>query len=809
LGVALARALCGAVVVTTGFLLGLSHITDSDVWTHLAHGRALVTAGGLPAHEPFTYPSTAMPYYNTEWLWGVILYAAHVAGGVPAVVGLKALLLSVVAWLLWRTAVLARTDSEEQKPLRALVAATVVLAALLAMRYRFVERPDVALMLFIAATIYALDAYALRERGRPLYALVPLTVVWANIHPSIIVAAGPFGAFVAGGLALRVLSRWRGAAIPGTPAPAQLRLVTAVGVAMVVASLVNPYGWDAITLPFRLAGSEWFTQEVGELQRPRLGDHPVAAAVGLLCVAVLLLDVRRVPIVAVLTVAPFAGLALSGVRFVFLLPLVAAPLAARGLADLLTALHGRGWRRVAGATASSAAVVATVAAGLAVSNVGPFAERTRIPGVGVDRRVVPENALAYLDRIGATGPIFNAFHFGGYVAWRDFPRRAPIVDGRAWVPAGLIEEIHFARVYPAHLDRLQRTYGFEAAVMDYVSFAGEPLDEVAPGVDAGLASPAWALVYWDDVAMVYLRRAGPLATVVARDEYRHLRPANGAAALARALESGAPVDAVMAEVSRNARDTGSAVAETLAGAVALHARDWDGALARFTSVREGPGRLYALQGEALAASGKRDFDHALRAYDRLLAETDMPMMAYQAGLVALNAGRDADAVQYLERARRGDPALAPLFPPLVEAYRRRGDADGVRDAMAALERARVLSRAREHSGRGRALLGEGRAAAAVSELEAAVTLDPVDARARAGLGHAYAALGRLNDAISTYRAALAIDPNVAAAHYGLALVDDRRGNTAAARRHFETFVRLEPRSYAAWQVRQRLGGRPR
>jgi len=145
----------------------------------------------------------------------------------------------------------------------------------------------------------------------------------------------------------------------------------------------------------------------------------------------------------------------------------------------------------------------------------------------------------------------------------------------------------------------------------------------------------------------------------------------------------------------------------------------------------------------------------------------------------------------------------------VEAYRRRGDADGVRDAIAALDRARVLSRAREHSGRGRALLREGRAATAVSELEAAVTLDPVDARARAALGHAYAALGRLDDAISTYRAALAINPNVAAAHYGLALVDDRRGNTAAARRHFETFVRLEPRSYAAWQVRQRLGDRPR
>ena len=72
-----------------------------------------------------------------------------------------------------------------------------VLTALLAMRYRFVERPDIALMLFVAATVYALDAYRLRGRRRALYLLVPMTVVWANIHPSIIVSGGPIGAFLA------------------------------------------------------------------------------------------------------------------------------------------------------------------------------------------------------------------------------------------------------------------------------------------------------------------------------------------------------------------------------------------------------------------------------------------------------------------------------------------------------------------------------------------------------------------------------------------------------------------------------------
>ena len=87
-------------------------------------------------------------------------------------------------------------------------------------------------------------------------------------------------------------------------------------------------------------------------------------------------------------------------------------------------------------------VVATAA------GVGPLTDTRKAAGVGVNTRWVPEGALRYLDARGIDGRVFNAFHFGGYIEWRDFPRRAPIVDGRGHADGGLLEEIHFARVYP-------------------------------------------------------------------------------------------------------------------------------------------------------------------------------------------------------------------------------------------------------------------------------------------------------------------------------------------------------------------------
>jgi hypothetical protein len=40
------------------------------------------------------------------------------------------------------------------------------------------------------------------------------------------------------------------------------------------------------------------------------------------------------------------------------------------------------------------------------------------------------------------------------------------------------------------------------------------------------------------------------------------------------------------------------------------------------------------------------------------------------------------------------------------------------------------------------------------------------------------------------------------AHYGLGLALEKRGEREAAKREFETYARLEPRSYLAWRLRE-------
>jgi tetratricopeptide (TPR) repeat protein len=806
------RRLVPLLPVVAAFALALTRIDDPDAFTHLALGRDLVQHRGFPATEPFTFVSPDHPYYNPEWLFDVVLYLGWLAGGTTGVVLLKAAIVAVAVWILWLDSRAWGEPSTDRAP-GLLIRAAVLTAVVLMIRHRFVERPDVALMLFLAFTIYALNAYLAAGR-RWIFALPLVEVLWTNTHPSVVVGVIPFMAVLVGGAALRVglplVARWWHWRPAGVLVPTwrQLGVVAAVLGGVLVATVLNPHGLDPLTLPFRLADRPWYRQEIFELQPPRPTLWPGPFVMAALLLLSLLTTATRLPVIPGLLALPFVRLGLSAVRFVYLLELVTAPIVARQV--LVLAGHARATlERVAiVALAAVATVVAAAAVVSTLAGAGPLIDDRKTPGFGVDARWVPEGALRYLDARAVEGRLFNAFHFGGYIAWRDFPRRVPIIDGRGQVSPSLLEEIHFARVYPRHLERLHAAYGFEAAVVDYPTYSGDAVEDVlGPDADAALASPDWALVYWDDVALVYLRRGGPHAAIVARDEYRHVKPANGPAGVERALADPARAAAMRAELERNVRETSSSIGWLLLG----HATpDPEQAIAAFLRVRDPERRFPAYQAAARAAWRQNDYRRATELYDRALAMEPAAVVLYNAGLVRVDAHDDREAVRYLSRAQRTDPNLAAVYPALIAAYRRLGDEPSARDLGPAFLAAATHARVGEQVAEAQRLLAAGKLDDADARLADALKLDATSAPALALQGYVRLAQGRLDEAERAERSALGSDPKYARAEWALAEVARRRGDEAGARRHREAFARLAPRSYDAWQVREELaaaGGR--
>src|SRR6185295_9956589 len=176
------RWLAPAIPIVSAFLLALTQIDDPDAFTHLALGRDLVQHRGFPAHEPFSFGSLDHAYYNSEWLFGVVFYLGYLVAGAAGVILLKSAIVALVAWILWldsRPADGAEADSVAGR----LVRSAVLTAVVVMMHHRFVERPDIALMVFLAFTIYALNAWT-RAGRRFIFWLPLIQIVWANTHPS-------------------------------------------------------------------------------------------------------------------------------------------------------------------------------------------------------------------------------------------------------------------------------------------------------------------------------------------------------------------------------------------------------------------------------------------------------------------------------------------------------------------------------------------------------------------------------------------------------------------------------------------------
>ena len=727
----LAGRLCACLLIASAFALGTTKIEDSDAWTHLALGREIVRQGTLPPSEPFTFPSAGMPFYNPEWLFDVVLYLSYAAAGFAGVILLKAALSALLFLILWKDSALPGGERSDRIT-TLMIRMAVLLGCLLMIRPRLVERPDLALMVFLSFTIYALNAY-LSHGSRHLYWLPALQVLWANSHPTVLVGMVPFVAFLGGGGALRLLRRWRGVDVAGTPSATQLKTVAAVFAAVLGASVVNPYGLEAVTLPFRLATSTWHTYHIIELQPPHPIHQPGPFIVTALLVATLIAMAHRIPVPAVLLVGPFVVLGLSARRFGYLLAIVAAPVLVRSLVAVAGRLDSGIGRRVMRALSAGSVVTAVAATALAVVNAGPFTDSRKLPGFGVNDLFLPEQALRYLDRVGIEGRVFNTFHWGGYLEWRDSPKRVPIIDGRGHIEPGVLWDIEFARQNAALLEQLQARYGFDVAIMAYPGGDRAEPDAFVP--------PRWALVYWDDVALVYVRRTPPLATIIDRDEYRYVDPARWVDGLLPKLADGAA--AVETEIRRNIDQTRSSAGYLLLGFARLQARAYDEAIEAFQRVRGYSAIVDAAQGLAMAHWQKGDVAGAVDYYKRLVEVYPTPVMLYNLGLALTQIGNDREAVACLERARQSDPRFAPVYPVLMNAYRRLGQGDREHDLARAHSTALTLGQAEEHLRKARQLSREGKPGDAVAEVNTSLRLNPRNPQALSHLGDIYLQQGRL------------------------------------------------------------------
>jgi hypothetical protein len=469
------------------FAMAVRTPADTDMWWHLAAGRAIVTTGHIPSVDEFSFTVRGRPWTDVQWLAQVGMYEAHALGGDVAL-ALAVAVLVVVAFVF----VYWQMDGAP------LLRGFVIVMAATAASVIWSPRPQMLSFALLGVTGYVV--YLLKwRRVNVLWVLLPVFVLWGNVHGGYALGLMLIGSVVVGETLNRVTGRGDA---PEVMTWKEMGLLAGVGILCGLALLANPYTIGAWTLPFRTVGIKVLQGYIQEWSSPdfhNLYEQPILWLLfGLL--AVVGFSGRRWDWSDLAVVVVFGYSAFLARRNVAPLALVIGPVLTRQLQPIVESVAAR-VKLPASASKDLNPVLSSTLNWLIVILVSAVVLLRGIVELSpqminrAQRQTAPVRAVEWLKQSGLTGPMYNSYNWGGYLVWA-LPREPVFVDGRTDVydDEFLREYIKVTFIHPGWQEVLDR-YGMRLALTEHDSFLATML----------ATQPGWRLAYSDDQAVIYMR----------------------------------------------------------------------------------------------------------------------------------------------------------------------------------------------------------------------------------------------------------------------------------------------------------------
>jgi len=492
------------VALVYALLAGLRTVSDFDLFWQMATGRWVAQHLAVLSTDVFSYTALGEP-----WIYpvgsGLLFYAAFLVGGYSLISWLGAVACAgAIAFLLRRSSA---------------VSAALAIVAVPALAVRTTPRADMFTVFLFAVFLSVLwERY--HNRAGTLWLLPLLMAFWVNLHLGFISGLG-IGCLYAVAEAIRLLGGQ-----PGQDATRRLKLLLAWLGALLLATLINPWGWGVYRAIFRQEAAmsvhseriaEWanITITWATVQQGLSLRDPAGSAEWLLlaaAVAVMVAVFRRQWPAAIL-LAGSLWMTMRHVRFMAELACVVVVVGGAVLTAELTQLDRRFHdKRLKALLACGLAAILILLAGLRsvdlVSN-RHYLSQDEITSFGAGLSWwFPDRAMDFITRENLPAQVFNNYEEGGFLLWRLAPGYSDYIDGRA-IPFGpeALSRLQQLLVSPPDSPLWQRTadfYGIDTVVFSLARLGG--LKYVSGVLPLYCNSESWRPVYLDEVSVVFVRR---------------------------------------------------------------------------------------------------------------------------------------------------------------------------------------------------------------------------------------------------------------------------------------------------------------
>ena len=469
-------------VFLLSFFFASRPISDPDFWFHLRIGQFIVQHVQVPRVEIFSCTNLGQPYVAHGWLSGVIFYLIYSHFGQNLLIFIFAVLTALAFWIIFKR-------SSEHIFTRGMA----VLLGVWTVLPNIGVRPRVFTLLLATCYFQILSRYLTESDSKRLWWLVPLMVLWVNLHGAFLIGLVFIGLTIAG----VILDTWIGRQ---TAAVVWIRVKPLLMVLVVcaLAALINPYGTriysqvlSVLTSPiYQYVGADWLAPDFHESEL-----RPLIALI-LLTTAVLVLSPKRVRPSQLLFFLATLYMTFKMQRNAIVFAVIATSLLADYSGALWESLFSRAPRK---STSVSNGLRPPVLNLLLLLPLLLFVIKVvKVVYVPPTQQmaVVPLNAVQYLKDNGIQGCTFTEPNiWADYLIWAT-PANPVYIDGRDVYPTQFVKEyveiIQGQRDWRIPFDQ----YGVKNAILNHSSILAGQLRN----------SAEWQQIYQDEYSLVFTRR---------------------------------------------------------------------------------------------------------------------------------------------------------------------------------------------------------------------------------------------------------------------------------------------------------------
>lgn len=286
-----------------------------SLW-HIKVGEIILNQG-MPHTDPFSYTFAGRTWVPQQWGAEVLMALTHRLGGFDAMLMCFTVLVAALYTLIFRRAV--------QSGMGPILAGLMVVVCLFVGAFHYFVRPHMFTIGFLAWTMISIIDY---ERGRcsswRLVGLIPLFILWTNLHGGVLGGTMTLGLAVAGWGVLFLNSQYRESAHtePSSESITPIRnwrtafLLCGIVAACGLTPFINPHGMEMIRIWQRIVASKVLPAVVHE-HMPLNPTEPLGLAIiglGAFYLILLLGTLPRLPHISWLIPLAWFILSFKGIR---------------------------------------------------------------------------------------------------------------------------------------------------------------------------------------------------------------------------------------------------------------------------------------------------------------------------------------------------------------------------------------------------------------------------------------------------------------------------------------------------------------